>query len=308
MYRKILVPLDGSDFSEQALPLAHSVAAEAGGELQLVTAVPTLPPVVPSSEEKGQVKGWFEEERSRATEYLEAIRKHLTAGEADVPVHIKVLTGGPARAIEDRIRQTGADLVVMTTHGRGPLERVWLGSVADGLIRTSPCPVLLWRPSDENPDPQAGPRFSLVLVPLDGSPESEAILPEAAGLARLFGAELRLLSVVPGLFPLGSTYIPHAAEETRQREEHRAEFEAYLDDVGGRLREEGLQVVTQTVFGDDPAQKILEVREEVGADLVALSTRGRGGVARLVMGSTADKVIRAGRVPILVHRHPHDED
>lgn len=304
MFRKILVPLDGSDFSEHALPLAVSVAARTGGEVQIATAVPTLPPLVPASGQEGTGHGWFEEERGRAADYLEGIHRRLTDAGVQVPLHPKVLAGGAVASIDQRVRQTGVHLVVMTTHGRGPLERMWLGSVADGLIRTAPCPVLLSRPEEGPADLSVPPSFERILVPLDGSPESETVLPEAAGLARAFDASLHLLSVVPAYFPLGSTYIPHAAEEARERDRRRDEFEEYLTELAGRLREEGLEVSAGTALGDDPAGAIMEYREASGADLVALSSRGRGGVARLVLGSTADKVIRAGRVPVLVHRRP----
>lgn len=308
MYRKLLVPLDGSDFSEHALPLALAVAERTEGEIQLASAIPTLPPVVPSGEGDGPVRGWFEEERSRATEYLQGIRGRLEAAGATVPLHVKVLAGGPVRSLDERIRQTNVDLVVMTTHGRGPFERMWLGSVADGLVRTAPCPILLWRPGEDAPKPQERPAVNRVLVPLDGSDSAESILPEAAGLARAFGASLSLVAVVPGTFPLGSTYIPHAAEETRRRDENHAWFQTYLDDLAGKIRAEGLDVDSATIFGDDVAGTIMEFRDETEADLVAMSTRGRGGVARLVLGSVADKLIRAGRVPVLVHRQSEEEE
>lgn len=308
MFSKLLVPLDGSDFSEHALPLALAIAERTGAEIQLATAVPTLPPVVPSSESDGPVRGWFEEERIRATEYLEAMRKRLQEAGVSVPLHIKVVAGGPVRSLEERIRKTKVDLVVMTTHGRGPFERMWLGSVADGLVRSAACPVLLWRPEEGAADFEARPDMGRILVPLDGSDAAEAILPEAAGLARAFGADLTLVSVVPGTFPLGSTYIPHAAEENRKRDEQHAWFQSYLDRVADQIRSEGLQVEAVAVFGDDVAGVIMEQRQELGADLLALSTSGRGGVARLVVGSVADKLIRAGQVPVLVHRHPEAED
>jgi nucleotide-binding universal stress UspA family protein len=304
MYRKILVPLDGSDFAERAVPMALAIAERTGGDLQLATAIPTLPPVVPAPDKEGPVKGWFEEERVRAGEYLEKTASRIGGG-TEAKIHTKVLSGDPASAVEERVRKTGAELVVMTTHGRGPFERVWLGSVADGLIRRAPCPVLLWRAGEddgEKVDLEARPRFRRILVPLDGSPDSESILPEAVAMARLFDARLSLVTIVPDPFPLGSTYIPHAARENVEREEVIVEARSYLEHAASGARDEGVETDFEVVVQDDAGSGVLAYREEIGADLVAMSTRGRGGVARLVLGSVADKIIRGGRVPVLVHR------
>lgn len=307
MYRKILVPLDGSDFAEHALPLAFALAERTAGEVHLVTSVPTLPPVVPAQESEGPVRGWFEEERVRGTEYLEKVRSRLEKSGGPA-VHTRVLAGEPAQTLDERIRRTGVDLTVMTTHGRGPFERMWLGSVADGLIRRAPCPILLWRPDegveDGAADLEVRPRFRRILVPLDGSDASESMMPKAIAMARLFEARLSLVSVVPEPFPLGSTYIPHAAHENLEHEEAKTEARAYLEEVADAARSEGIETDVEVVGEDDAGSGILGYREEIEADLVAMSTRGRGGVARLVLGSVADKVIRGARVPVFVHRQP----
>lgn len=303
MHRKILVPLDGSDYAEAALSLALSVASRTDGELHLVTVVPTLPAVTPAAEDTGPVKGWFEEERVRATRYLEGMKERIAELDSGRTVHTRVVSGQAVSALEDRIRKTDIDLVVMTTHGKGPLERMWIGSVADGLIRSAPCPVLLWRPEDENPDPTARPEIERILVPLDGSTASESILPQVRAVGRAFDASISLLSVFVRRLPLGSTYIPHAAEEEEEREAIVQELRRHLDTVAEGLRADGFEVDAEVVMSEGVASRILEHREALGADLIAMSTQGRGGVARLVVGSVADKVIRAARTPVLVHRH-----
>jgi len=301
MYRKILVPLDGSLFAEAALPLALEVVRKEEGELHLVTVVPTLPAVSPASGEEGPVKGWFEEERGRAKRYLDETESKLREKGVTAPIHTRVLAGQPVGALDERIRKVEAELVVMTTHGRGRLERLWLGSVADGLIRSAPCPILLWRPEEEDRSAPP-PEIDEILVPLDGSDASAVVLPEVRSLARVLDARISLLTVFQRSIPLGSTYIPHAAQEEAQREKALEELRSYLEEVAAELRDDGFQVETHVVTHEDPADAILEHKRSGGADMVAMATRGRGGVARLVVGSVADKVIRAGTKPILVTR------
>jgi nucleotide-binding universal stress UspA family protein len=300
MYRKILVPLDGSGFAESALPLALSVAERTGGELHLATVVSTIPPFVFSEGDEGYVKGWFEEERGRAREYLAAVRERLEKAAEPAGVQTRILEGGPAPALDEHIRDEGMDLVVMTTHGRGAFQRLWLGSVADGLIRHAPCPMLLRRPGDGEADLAARPAFQRIVLPLDGSKVSEAMLPSAAEMARLFEARLLLVSVLPPAFPLGSTYLPHAAEEERKRKERAAELRSYLERTKAELREQKVEAEAEVVADKEPAEAILDHAERVAADLVAMSTHGRGGVARMVLGSVADKVIRAAAVSVFV--------
>lgn len=306
MYRKILVPLDGSDFAESALPLALSVAERTGGELHLVAVVTTLPPLMFSEVDESYVKGWFREEGQRAEQYLSKIRDRIARD--DLPVHTRVLTGGPADSLDERIRKTEVDLLVMTTHGRAPLRRFWIGSVADGLIRRGPCPILLWRPDEEaTVDLSDRPVFHHALVPLDGSERSRTILPEVISTAKLFDARVSLVSVAPTFFPLASAYLPHAVEEDQEREVRLKELRAHLEGIVDQLREQGIEADAEVVADQDAAEGILEHRKRIGADLVAMATRGRGGVSRMMLGSVADKVIRGGTVPVLVHR-TRDED
>jgi prephenate dehydratase/nucleotide-binding universal stress UspA family protein len=298
MYRKILVPLDGSDFAEFALAPALSLAEKGDGTIYLVTVVPNFPPISPAEETEGSTRGWFEEERVRAGTYLDDVKERLAAASPAATVHTKVLSGGPAHAIENRVEETGMDLIVMTTHGRGPLERMWLGSVADGLVRSAPCPILLWRPQENGTAVlERRPDFSSIVVPLDGSAVSRAMVPEAAGFAKAFGSRISFVSVVPDSFPLGSPYIPHAAEEELERERMISEFREALESAADELRDQGLKVDTAVIRNADPPEGILGHATEIGASLIAMSTHGRGGVARLVLGSVADKVIRSGPHP-----------
>ena len=300
MHRKILVPLDGSRLAESALPLARDLARRSGGELHLTTVVTPLPAVRPGSGEAGPVKGWFEEERGRGKRYLADLKARLHEEDPDVTVHTKVISGPVLSSLEDRIERIDIDLVVMTTHGRGRLERVWLGSVADGLLRAGPCPIILWRPEKDGKDRPSEVRS--ILVPLDESENSRSILPEVKGVAKALGASVAFFSAFDYGPSLGSTYVPHAAMEEDEREEDLNRLREYLNGLAAEFRADGIDASVRVTVNESPARAILERQEEIGADLVAMSTRGRGGVARLLMGSVADKVVRAGNVPVMVVR------
>jgi nucleotide-binding universal stress UspA family protein len=225
--------------------------------------------------------------------YLEGAARRLSAV-APVPVSAAVVASVPgleAEAILERAGAAGADLIVMSTHGRGPLGRLALGSVADEVVRRAFLPVLLVRPREPAPGPFVEPTAESVLIPLDGSALAERALGPAADLAWLLGARCDLVRVVaPGDGGPGQ-----AAEEE-------AEARSYLGRVAGRLGQRGLQARTLVLAARQPAEAIVLEARARGSGLIALATHGRGGLRRALLGSVADKVLRAAPCPVLVYR------
>ncbi len=304
MMEEILVPLDGSRFAEYALPAALSVADRSGARLRLASVVTDVPPVPFTRAGEGRVRGWFEEARSRTEQYLEKVGEKVKeeAG-GKLEVRSQVLVGPAIRMLAGELEESPSTLLVMTTHGRGPLERAWVGSVTDGLVRRVTNPILLMRPQKGGEaDLGARPAFEQVVIPLDGSETAEAILDSAAEFVSLFQSQVTLLSVLPEPFPVGSSYLPHVVEESVDRDAQKKGFEAYLDEIRGRLEGKARSVSTVVVDAEEVASGILSETERRQADLVAMSTHGRSGVTRLVVGSVADKVIRGGSVPVFVRR------
>jgi nucleotide-binding universal stress UspA family protein len=200
----------------------------------------------------------------------------------------------------------------MATHGRSPFGRFWLGSVADEMIRHATLPLLLIRPGDGPPNLDEVPDLSRIIVPLDGTKLAEQIIEPAATLAALVsGAEIVLVRAVRPVLPIDVT--PEGMEtateaehllhemETMQKEVER-EAGTYLAEIARRLEARGLRVRTHVVIEDRPEEAILHEAEDEHAGLIALETHGRGGLSRLLHGSTTDKVVRSAHVPILVHR------
>jgi nucleotide-binding universal stress UspA family protein len=297
--RSILVPLDGSTFAEQGLALAAALGRAAKAKLRL--ALVHQRAAAPKTPEAAKLYTKIELATRRAErDYLNGVANQLK--QSGYPAVTRVsLTGQPGPTLVEHATEWGASLVVMSTHGRGPLQRAWLGSVADHLVRHLATPVLLVRPREGAPPLTALDASGQILVPLDGSPFGEAALMPAVEIARLVGAELHLVQVVrpvavaagvPVSFPVG--YDERLTALCRQ------EAQDYLNDLTESLRGEGVRASTSTVLSESVAGAILTLACNERVRLVALATHGRGGLRRLTLGSVADKVVRGADRPVLV--------
>jgi nucleotide-binding universal stress UspA family protein len=306
MFRKILVPLDGSAVGEQALPLALSVARRTEAALEVVHVHVPLAPLYaeprPNMETPLDTRA-----RRQARAYLDDTARRLRT-HVKTAVDAVFLEGVVAQALQAHAEAAGVDLIVMTTHGRGPLNRLWLGSVTDELLRRSALPLLLVRPRQAEVELGSDPVLRRVLIPLDGSPLAERILEPALALGGVMAAEYTLLRVVqPVLYAspaLGG--IDPGWADTGLTEELQTQARDYLDGVTKRLRERSLSAQPVVTFDPSPAGAILQEAQARGCDLVALATHGRGGLRRVVLGSVADKVIRGSTTAVLVY-HPPEE-
>jgi nucleotide-binding universal stress UspA family protein len=308
MYRSILVPLDGSAAAEHALPTALSLARRFAAALTIIHVhVPTWGVYG----EGGVYDALVDREiREGMRAYLTGIAQRISTG-TDISPSLIVLEGLVPGAIKRHATDSGVDLVVMTTQGRGPVARFWLGSVADRLVRQSTIPILFVRPQEGEVDLTQEPKVGRMLIPLDGSQLAEQILEPAAALATATQAEITLLWVVQQFTPEG--YDPNSGrvsgirpallmqlQEVDRQEWKRAED--YLDQLAEQLRTRSLTVQTRVVSHVRPAIAILDDASAHGVDLIALATHGRGGLKRVLIGSVADKVLRGAIAPVLVYR------
>jgi nucleotide-binding universal stress UspA family protein len=297
--RSILVPLDGSRFAEAALPLAVRLARAAHGHLRLLLAHETAPALLPAGG-----SSWDEPEhpgnREKAQTYLAQTADCLPA--YGKTIEYDLVDGEVGPALAERIMLAAPDLVVMATHGRGTIGRFWRGSVADYLVRHVTTPILLVRP-DRQSRIGISTGFRKILVPLDLSQSSDLILGPVKALARITQAHLTLVHVVEPAFDLALPSPPLVAPVDAgltDRECERAQ--RHLDRVAAGLRAEGFSVATRVVQGATVAGRLLEKLRDGGFDLVALTTHGRGGLQRAVLGSVANKLIMEAPQPVLVLR------
>lgn len=307
MFDSILVPLDGSEFSEQALPMAQALASKLGARVHLVHVI--LPARDSDLKSPQEDMEWKQRVREGAEEYLRDRAAELA--EEGLEVRTDILEGTVVDSLAEYVDGAGVSLVVMTTHGTGGLRRWWLGSVADGLLRRGPSNVLLVRPWDDTEDqPEAVARFGHLAVPLDGSDEGELALEPARRLARAFDAETTLIRIIPAPMELTSIYgVAGVRLEGEGHRDRRAEAEEYLQGVVDRMPSRGDEPSVRTEVAEHgrPAEGIIDAARKLDVDLLVLSSHGRGGLARMVLGSVADKVIRGTTRPVLVIRPPADD-
>jgi nucleotide-binding universal stress UspA family protein len=304
MIRSILVPLDGSSFAEHALPLALGLARRHDAAVHL--AMVHVPITTAYIDGVAHFDPSLDNEiRERERRYLDAVAERLEG--SGIAATTALLDGPVVGMLEAEARERHADVIVMSTHGRGGLSRAWLGSVADALVRRAPAPVLLVRPKEgEEAALEAVTAFRRILVPLDGSALAEEAIGYALAVGDRASTRYTLLRVVIPALVVGSPFIEpgvHIADE--DLEEQMEAARRYLDRVAERLRRDGADVDTVVVAHPSPAAAILELADSEGADLVCLATHGRTGLSRILLGSVADKVLRAATTPVLLCRSAH---
>jgi nucleotide-binding universal stress UspA family protein len=268
MYQPILVPLDGSSLAEQALPYAQKLA-EPGCQLILL--------------EVGQDE-----------DDLGVLERH-----GDSCARPETAVGDPAEQILQVARDLNVGLIVMTTHGRGALGRWAFGSVADAVTRTAPVPVFIVRPQDR--ETTIAPDIRRVVVPLDGSPLAEEALPAATSLAQRLQVPLHLITAIDVTKILPVEILPTVAFDASLYEETVAQLEAdatiRLAQTAERPRREGV-ATTWSILHGSPFLAISDAVKP--GDVIVMTSHGRGGAKRWLLGSVAEQLIREGPAPVVL--------
>jgi nucleotide-binding universal stress UspA family protein len=299
MRQPLLVPLDGSDHAEAALPWAAHLARTRDWQLQLVQAarLPTPPSAGMLGEEMSP--GLYQEilsaETEGATEYLTGVRQRLLGDVADVETHVRV--GAPDEVILDLADELGAAAIVMASHVHSGLMRVLLGSVTERIVHHATIPVLVVRAAPDKPAPV--PALDRVLVPLDGSPFAERALDIADGLVADGGTLILVRADYPVEQIVSGSETMITVEDRDATANEVSEDQDYLKRIAAAHSQAGRTVQTATTI-DDPADAILKTAREQQANLIVMSTHGQSGLSRLFLGSVADKVVRHAEVPVLL--------
>jgi nucleotide-binding universal stress UspA family protein len=287
MYEKILVPLDGSNLAEQVLPFVHCLAKadDIPIELLTVTDPDARPPFWPAEADKSYLK-------KVSQTYFPAARRIATAVEI----------GRPADVIVNRAKDDPGSLIAMSTHGMSGMRRWILGSVASKVVQTVTNPLLLVR-SVESVDASAPVDLKTIFVPLDGSGMAEKVLPQVIELAGSMKLEVHLIRVYTlpvNAFVATDGVIAQGPAPFRQ--ELRNEAETYLGGQAAQLRAHGVEQIMTTALEGDPASEIIDIARNTANNLIAMSTHGRSGIGRWVLGSVAEKVVQHSRDPVLLIR------
>ena len=303
MYQTILVPVDGSDFSAHALPVAVELARRSGATLHLALVhdpsayIPFVPgEVAVPVYDAALVSAQREADQTRLNRAVASLK------DSGVRIVSKFLEGTVVESLVEYGQQVAAELTVMTTHGRSGFARLRLGSVASAYLTRATAPVLLVYGAGRQPEDLTAPSLptGTLLCALDGSPFSENILPHAAGFADACGMRMALVSVVS---PHAVAMAPFATEAlladpaVLDQEEH--DRVAYLERTAKSCPP---GTTARGVTDMSVANAILEEAKRIDAGAIAVATHGRGGFKRLMLGSIADELIRHSVLPILVYR------
>jgi nucleotide-binding universal stress UspA family protein len=278
VFERILVPLDGSGLADAILSQLRRILLYKDADVLLVRSVSLLPSVEADAVELPSIL------KAQAEKYLEEKASSLRAQGARVETFTRL--GAAANGILDIAAEEKATVILMSTHGRSGLARWALGSVAEKVLRASRVPVLAVRSfaGAGSDAPRSGAEelsFKKILVPIDSSDLSLDVVPATLELAKLFGSHVVLLNVCDGL------------ECTIPVPEMTAAYEQFR--VGGIS-------VEPLMKQGNPAAEILDTCSGQKADLIAMTTHGRAGISRWMLGSVTEKVLRASPVPMLVVR------
>ncbi len=283
--RNIAVLLDGSKEAAQAIPMAKAVARSTKAQVTIISAIKE-----PSTARKKKTHHIVVEERKT---YLKRVVNDFIHNE--IQAHYVIREGSISDVTKEYIDEDGIDMVVTTTRGKSGKPH-WLdGGISRKLVQLINVPILIVKYRDEGYPPI--PSVKHIMVTLDGSVYSERVLPFARVLARAFGSELLLLSV-PAV-PEVQDY--RAASDTVEKVRRKAEanMRKFLQDIVRLLRKDHLRVRT-LVKGSIPARTVVDVSETEKMDMIMLTSRGRGSLDLLLMGSVAEEVVRDTRLPVFM--------
>ncbi len=290
MYAKILVPLDGSTRSEGVLPYVRLLARGMNVPVELVRVIDTTQVTAP---------------RTHPNEYFEKVKTSFS-GTTDVKHTVEL--GNPAGIIVDRAAEHPGTLIAMATHGYSGAQRWLLGSVAEKVLHAAKNDLLVVRPAEGSAGGEAP--LKTMLVPLDGSEWAEKALPTVSGLATRLQSKVVLVRVLVRFYfpppeaiaPVFGTTIPDQKELWAQA---RVEAAKYLGEKMEKLRAEGLAHTSCLVIdggAEGAAADIIDLAAKTPEHLVVMSTHGRSGVGRWLIGSVVERVVRHSSGAVLVIR------
>jgi nucleotide-binding universal stress UspA family protein len=299
MYTRILTPLDGSEIAEQVLPYVKIIAGPDRVPITLLRVIEPPPyGVIATSQGVGPDDENIARE-SAAREYLDKAAGPLR--EQGFSVSLMVRAGAAAtRIVEEASAEPGA-LIAMSTHGRSGVARWAFGSVTDKVIQTAANPLLIVRSSD---DPPAASDIAIqsIMAPLDGSSLAEQVLPHVVHLAKSLNLGVILLRATPAAADYYRFMDYPVAQYDDLPEQVDAEALGYLEEQGRQLRSQGLAQVQERLVHGPAAIAVADFARETPNSLVAMTTHGRSGLGRWILGSVADRVIRHSGGPVLVIR------
>ena len=299
MYSKILVPLDGSKTAEKVLPYARYLAGKFKVPVELLAVVDIAEVASHMASEKARfLDTIIDDAVRRLTSYLGSVATTF----ADTDVRCSVEKGKAEDTIIEEAATDKAMLITMATHGRSGLNRFLLGSVAEKVLRGMANPLLLIRATEEAKS-EGEAMLKSIIVPLDGSELAEGVLPMAAGMAKKLDLEVELFRTYHIPYNVyGGDEGFYAGNYEELLAGVRDEAAQYLDKKAADLKNLGVAKVTCVTKEGLAADEIILLGQKTPDNLIAMSSHGRSGVKRWVLGSVAEAVVRHCGDPVLITR------
>jgi nucleotide-binding universal stress UspA family protein len=308
MYKRILVPLDGSKLAEQVLPYVRVMAKTFQVPIILLKAFDLIHPPPTDPSHAVYMDRLFNYYRSDAEDYLGHAKSSLSG--LGVPIYIAAPEGDAAVRIIAEAEKEPGTLIAMATHGRSGIPRMVMGSVTNRVLHAATDPMLIVRASSEE-DFAGQADLKTIIVPVDGSPLAEQVLLHAAHLAQILGLGVTLFRVTPPMEKyqgaMGVSRIDEASGfqfdtyEGLIKEADELAL-AYLDGLEKELYDLGVVSVTKRVVRGQVDDAIVNLARQMSGNLVVMTTHGRSGIGRWVLGSVADGVVRRSGNPVFVIR------
>ena len=296
MYTRMLIPLDGSKVAEQVLPYARFLAKALAIPVDLLGVVDPEALVALANPARGRhVDTLVAETMSRTALYLETVARSFSGGQVKC-------SSGKGKAEEVVIEKAATDkntLIVMATHGRSGIQRWLLGSVADKVLHGATNHLLLVRASDQGKtDGEAA--LKTAIVPLDGSPLAEQVLPYIVELAKKM--KLKVVLMRSYALPTSVTAEDYGFYSADLLDHLESEARDYLAGKVNEVKQKGVDDVASVVNVGYGAEEIITLGRNTSDNFIAMCTHGRSGIQRWVLGSVTDRVVRHSGDPVLIIR------
>lgn len=291
-FNKILVPIDFSEYSERAFNYALALSGQFGSRLTLINIDELFRSVYP---EDGMQLYNIEETAQKRIELIQSqLQKYIQqAAEKNIPATYAIVRGDSvSEKLLEHIEQNQYDMVVMGTHGRTGLKHIFLGSIAEKIVRLSPAPVLTIHECVDCF------KAKKILVPIDFSAYSLQALEYAKSIANSLGAEITVMHVIerviyPAFYPEG--YYPIVDFEPKLHDQILESIDVFLKQIPDIT-------VDKVVTAGRPSDEIVQYANNNQIDLIIMATRGLSGLQHLIVGSTAERIVRLSSIPVLTVR------
>ena len=296
MLERILLPLDGSDLAETAIPYVRDLAGQLEAEVYLLHACPP--------EHKTDIR-MHQLYLNNIAENLRQRIKENWQPSGEPKIQVEVILDEPVNAIFDYVKQKAISMVALTSHGTSGLRAWAMGSVADKVVRGVGIPTLLIRIKEGRIVPEKKGLIQKILLPLDASDASGVAIPYAVQLGQKLKASVALFSMGQSIYAQNIRSIDAGFGvnwDSIDASNNKKYTDEYLQGIANEIKKAGVDVIQTSVVRMDAAYEILEMEKKIQPDLVMMATRGRSNIARWTLGSVAEKVLREGDRPILMVR------